>query len=377
MKPQLPYFTTKTAQGSTFCNRVEERAHLKRNIEKGHHSVIVAPRRYGKTSLVCQTLQEMKVDYTMIDLFCTVYANAICEKIVKGVSQLVRTMVPFTEKALQFVETCFKNAYVTIKAGKIEIRVESSKPTFNPVTQILDILEGLEKLAAKNNKRVVVFIDEFQDLLKADYPDEIQAAIRSLAQKSQYICFIFSGSSRYMLKKIFEDRNQPLYMLCNTIQLERIADQDFKLHMQKAAKSKWKKELPEPVMHQILTLSELHPYYFNLLCDKLWEGDKSPNEKEVEKVWQLCLAEQKDKLISDLESLNSNRMKVLSTIALLGEVKEPNSKLFMDKVNLPLSSIQKALTYLIDYDYVYVTKENIVKLIDPLLMKFLREKLGE
>ncbi len=375
MTPENVYFTTKTAYGRAFCNRLKERDKLKSNIKKGQHTVVVAPRRYGKTSLVCQVLEESKVDHAVVDLFCTIYADAVCEKLIDGVSDLINKLMPFSTKTIHFIEQCFKSAFVAIKAGKIEIKVEFSKPKFDPVAGIIDVLTGLEKIASKQNKRVVIFIDEFQDLLKADNSDQIQAALRSVAQKAKYLCFVFSGSSRYMLKKIFDDRNQPLYMLCHKIQLERINEVDFTKHIQTAAKEKWKKQLPTNTIKTIFAVSELHPYYVNLLCYKLWSQKNLPTERAVFIAWDDCLQGQQHKLIADLEYLNANRIKVLNMVALLDEVAEPNSKNFIDKVGIPLSSIQNSVSYLLDQDYLMTSQSKSITLVDPLLKKFICERV--
>ena len=371
-------FTTKIATGSRFCNREAERAQLSRNIEKGEHTVIVAPRRFGKTSLVCQTLHEMKIDCTKIDLFCVVYASTVCEKITKGVSELVKSLVPFTTKALTSIENCFKHINIILKSGKIELQANLSKNKESPIEQIIDVLSGLEKIAKQQKKRVVVFIDEFQDMLKTDQSNEIQAAIRGVAQHCEYVSFVFSGSSRNMLKKIFEDRNQPLYMLCQKIHLKKIPADDFTQHIQKLAKKKWKKIIENNVIDKILYLTQCHPYYLNVLCDQVWESsDKFPTINTVNKGWDVCLSEQKDKLIADLEPLNTSRIKVLTTIANRVTVAAPTGKEFVDEAGLALATVQKTVQYLLEHDYIYEdekTKE--IQLIDPLLQRFIKESIS-
>ncbi|MCK4608272.1 MAG: hypothetical protein KAT71_02215 [Gammaproteobacteria bacterium] len=365
-----------TAYKSTFCNRVLEREHLKKNIAKGKHTVIVAPRRYGKTSLACQVLSEIEGTYAEIDLFCAVSAKSICDKIAKGVSVLIRQILPFTEKTMHLLGACFKSSVISVVAGQLEIKVEFAKPAINPVDEMVNLLSGLEQIAKKQKKRIVLFLDEFQDLLKVDQSSEIQAAIRSVAQKAEYLMFIFSGSSRHMLKKIFDDRGQPLYMLCDKIDLKRIGADHFKAHIQKAAQKKWANEIPADMAQHILTITELHPYYVNLLCDKLWDNDDMPTTIEtVEAVWNECLIGYKDKLIADLEPLNTNKMKVLNGFALLDKVREPNSKYFLDTVGLSLGSAQKAIAYLMQHDYIYKTEARDVMLVDPLLKKFITGKI--
>lgn len=369
---QTSYFTTKVATDSSFCNRHQENKALQANIRKNQHTVVVAPRRYGKTSLVGHTLNQTKLPYARVDLFCVVYEEDICRKVAKGISKLVRQIASFSEKTLTLLEQCFKSAYVALNGGHLEIKVEFGKTVADPIQQLEDLLEGLELLAQKNRQPVILFFDEFQDVLKTDESNKIQAAIRAVAQHSKYVTYIFSGSSRMMLNKIFDDKNQPLYMLCHKIILDRIAPEHFTLHIQTAAKKKWKTTLSDDLVATILSLTEAHPYYVNLLCDLLWELDQKPAMSEINATWDQALADHKGKIIADLEPLNANRIKVLVTTALLGHVTEPNSKLFLDKVKLPLSSTQNAVKYLMDYDYLYESEQGLA-LVDPLMKKFIRE----
>lgn len=367
------YFTTKVATDLSFYDQEEESRLLSSNIHKNQHTVVVAPRRYGKTSLIINTLNTIALPSACVDLFCVVYEEDICRKVAKAISKLIREMTSFSEKTLKLIEQCFKSAYIGFKAEQIELRIEFSKSSQSSITQLEDLLEGLEKLAKKHKQPVVLFFDEFQDVLKMDETNKIQAAIRAVAQHSKFVTYVFSGSSLKMLNKIFDDKNQPLYMLCHKIILNRIAEPFLREHIQLAAKTRWKSQLDESLIAMILSFTELHPYYLNLLCDKLWELDSKPKMSDVERFWNEALTENQGKIIADLEQLNSNRIKVLTTIALLGIVNEPNSRVFLDKVKLPLASTQNAVQYLLNQDYLYEEQAGL-KLVDPLLRKFIVER---
>ncbi len=262
-----------------------------------------------------------------------VYEEDVCNKVAKAVSSLVREITTFSEKSLKTLEQCFKTASIGFKAGHLEIKLELEKVSKEPVQQLEDLLDGLEKLAEKHKKSLVLFFDEFQDVLKVDETNKIQAAIRAVAQHSKYVTYIFSGSSRMMLNKIFDDKNQPLYMLCDKIILKRIEASHFKMHIQKAAQKKWKTNLSDALLASIFLKTECHSYYINMLCNKLWDNEQTPTEQDIEKSWDTALFENKGKIIADLESLNSSRMKVITMVALMEKVNEPIAKLFLIKLN--------------------------------------------
>ena len=252
------YFTSKVATNTSFCNRTEEQDSIIASLQKNQHLVIVAPRRYGKTSLVINTLSRQNSIFARIDLFCMVYENEICHKVAQSVSKLIRQITPFTTKSLEIIGQCFKLASIAIKSGKMEIKVELDKTTADPTASLEDLLEGLEKLAKKQKKHVVLFFDEFQDVLKTESSNKIQAAIRAIAQHSHYVTYIFSGSSRAMLNKIFDDKKQPLYMLCKKIILNRIDQSHFSEHITNAFLKRFKKKMSNAFIHTILEKTECH-----------------------------------------------------------------------------------------------------------------------
>ena len=79
----MKYFSPKIATNEVFFNREQERSALIHSIRNNEHSV-VAPRRYGKTSLVMQALKEINLPFSKIDLFCVVYEEEVTRKIARG-----------------------------------------------------------------------------------------------------------------------------------------------------------------------------------------------------------------------------------------------------------------------------------------------------
>ena len=366
----MKYFTTKVAGSGAFCGRDKERHILKRYIEDNEHCVVVAPRRYGKTSLIMRVIEETGTCCGQVDLFCVVYEEEVMRKLAKGVSQIAQGLMSRTEKTLSFLEKTFKSAKIGIHAGSLDISVEMLK-TQTLSEQVEDLLLGLEQVAKKAQKKVVMFIDEFQDILKVECSLTIQAAIRSVAQHSKFVTYIFSGSSRVMLEKIFDDASQPLYMMCHKLSLHRIGAPFFEHHIQKASESTWGQPITNEALEKIITLTECHTYYVNLLCADLMVLDVPPDQGMVEEVWYELLQSHRGKIISELEKLSPNRIKVLTNIALLKEVNEPNSRRFLNEVKISLSSAQASIQYLLENDYIYETLSGALRLLDPLMRTFI------
>ena len=83
------YFPRGIASGDAFCNRKTERNRLIANIKAQQHTLIMSPRRYGKTSLVKYAVTEAKVLFGEADLFVAVDAKRIEQQILSGIKKII------------------------------------------------------------------------------------------------------------------------------------------------------------------------------------------------------------------------------------------------------------------------------------------------
>src|SRR5579872_987989 len=102
------YFPEGIALGDAFINRENERKLLFNRIKSNKHSVLIAPRRYGKTSLVMKVATEMKIPYCSIDLLAAYNEEYVRDHIVNKVSQLVFELLPGISKAKESLINIFK-----------------------------------------------------------------------------------------------------------------------------------------------------------------------------------------------------------------------------------------------------------------------------
>lgn len=387
MLPSLiDYFPSKLAKAPRFCNRKEERKLLSNNIQLGRHTVLVSPRRYGKSSLVHQVVLDMRLPCAAIDLFLAHDSKAITKRMLNGISSVISHIMPLSQKALTITQSFFSHFKVVIEASGFSLQFAQNSG-FDPVEQIFDSLKSLAKLAESRQKKVLLFLDEFQDIANADNSKSIQGAIRNIAQDTSNLIFVFSGSTRHLLLELFDDKNKPLYMLCDKILLDRMSSEDYKPYIQDAALDKWGKPLDDLTLNRILTLAELHPFYVNLLCNELWRDKNDsdnipPNLDDAMKAWIVCYETEERRLISELEKLTANQQDILKTIAQTPS-SEPGGQRFLAKTGLSLSSVRLGIKALLDKDMIYrVKKEDAVipglvknqyRVLDPLLAYTLRK----
>jgi AAA+ ATPase superfamily predicted ATPase len=376
------YFPSKLAKGDRFCNRLKEKEMLRRNIELARHTVLVAPRRYGKSSLVHQVLSQVELPYADIDLFLAHNDQAIVRRILDGLAGLFSQIMPLSQKAMVALQKYFSHIQVGLMASGFSLQaIHTSGGGLDVVEQIYEALKGLAELAKQENKKIVIFIDEFQDIENAESSRSIQGAIRNVAQNTDHLVFIFSGSARHLLLQLFDERSQPLYLLCDKMNLDRMTSQHYEPYVQEAVISKWGRKLEPEAFKKMMLLTELHPFYVNMLGNELLQSEIFPGDTEVLASWVRCVSNEKRRVVSQLDALTLNQLKVLKTLS-FNPIMEPYAHDFLVSVGLSVSSVKASLKALLEKDLVFqVTfedelvssfKRHQYRVLDPLLSFSLR-----
>jgi AAA+ ATPase superfamily predicted ATPase len=376
------YFPLKLAKDQRFCNRVTEQEILKRNISLARHTVMVAPRRYGKSSLVHKVIFDLTLPHANIDLFLAHNDAAVTRRILDGIGSVLSQIMPLTQKAVSTLQKYFPNIRIGLIAGGFSLEATHETQSIGAVEQIYDTLKVLNTIAIKENKKVIIFIDEFQDVQNAESARSIQGALRSIAQDTDHLMFIFSGSSRSLLLQLFDDKAKPLYMLCDKINLGRMSSRDYEPYIQEAALKKWKDALSPDSFRRILLLTELHPFYVNLLCNEVFTYKKLPHERQVDEAWRRCCENEVRRLIAELENLTLNQQKALKALAVEATI-EPYSHKFANAAGVSVSSLQACFDFFLEKDLVYrvLVEDELLdsikigqyRVLDPLLAYSLRQ----
>lgn len=234
-------------------------------------------------------------------------------------------------------------------------------------------MEHLHELAKTRNTKVILYLDEFQVVGQVCKNYTIEAAVREIAQKSEFISFVFSGSDRHLIEQLFNDKKRPFYHLCDTITLKRISASDYIKHLKKAAMHQWNTELPETAMDRILHHTERHAYYFNKLSSLLWLQDALPSADDVTSTWMSFVSENKSLIERELALLTVNQRRMLLQLAEHDAVKEPFGKAFLADSKLSGSTASMVMKVLIERDYVFVDENGRYRLLDPLMKSVLAD----
>jgi AAA+ ATPase superfamily predicted ATPase len=365
-------FPAGIASDRAFCNRKAERRLLAENIKGLNHTVIVAPRRYGKSSLAHFVLQEQKISYAWIDLLTVSSLAEVMGKISKGVSELVFQQVSDIKKVQLQIQKFFQSLNPEITLGLMGQSITLYLNTEQP-TAIEEVLISLDQYLHHLGKKAVIVFDEFQQLSEFHDNIKLEGMIRHAVERSQAITYIFSGSNRHLLSEMFSSSVRPLYRLCQMLNIERIQEAEYWAFLKKAALGKWNEYLSQSAFEKIIFFTECHSFYMNALCNKLWKQVSLPDEKAVIVAWEEYVMTHKSIIVSDLIGLSLNQKKLVSVLA-QEATQEVFSKNFVMKTNLSVSSIRQALDVLLKKDIVYQSEEGLYQVLDPGIKYYLLKK---
>ncbi len=371
MAPIETYFPTGIVTGEAFCNRQKERDYLKRRSEQNAHVVLMSPRRYGKSSLIAQFTYDQDAPCISVDLLPATSGKYVKNAIVDAVAQLLDRIMPKPTASKQKIMSYFARMDPVIELSAFGQKLKLNPQEKTPEETIMKLLMQLDEAAKFLEKRIIFVIDEFQQIATLEDSHSLEASIRHAVERSKYVFYIFSGSNRTLLEEMFKNKDRPLYHLCDEMKLGRISKEQYIPFIEKAAKKRWKKGLPNESIERMLYLTERHPYYLNRLCRMLWDAEAPPDADNIETTWLQYVEAQKIDWVSEtISQLTANQITVLVGLAQFSE-KETMSKGFAGKLEMALSSIQRTMHSLLRKDFIYKDEDRYYQILNPVIKTIL------
>lgn len=359
------------AKGQAFLGREQEIKRLTNNLKSGQHTLLLSPRRYGKTSLSTETICKIGWPCASVDLFLAVDTRDTIVKIIQGIEGLIEQLseqpTQWLKPLMDFFNKANKVWQISFSGVKLELKPNDQ---YNMADNLLDGLKALEHILSVKKQKAILFIDEFQEICKVPDGKGIEGAIRHFAQSSQYLVFIFSGSNRHLLSNLFGNRSRPLYALCDWMALERLPSKLYKTYLNKLAKKTWGQKLSDDTFSHIILLAECHPEATYALCGKIWQSHENqktpPTTKDIEQCWSQHLKERLRQTRLNLEPLSKGQLRVLILIA--ENYNQPISgKEAQKRLDLTSSSISTALKELEKEDLIEGAEPHRYRVIDPVI----------
>ena len=257
-----------------FADREDELAELTRDIRNGQDVVILAPRRYGKSSLVWQATQQLvskRVLVAQVDLMTTPTKERLAEKLAETIYENVASVLERArEKALAPFRGLQVQPTVTVNPedGSFSFSFSLTHRPEAIEATLERLLELPAELAASKKRRVALIMDEFQEIVRID-PD-LPRLLRSVFQQQPEVAHLYLGSRRHIMERIFNDENEPFWRSAKAIELDTIPPEPFAEFLVRRFRQSGKKVDPRAI-DALLARTHGHPYATQELSYFLWE----------------------------------------------------------------------------------------------------------
>jgi hypothetical protein len=349
-----------------FTNREAELNRLKSNFRNGINSIIISPRRWGKSSLVEKVISELhsenkEIIPVMLDLFTINSEKEFYEKyskeIIKATSKGVKEWLNEAKSFFKIVVPKFH--YSPLPEQDFSLSLDWNKN--DNYTE--DVLDLPERIAVKKNVKIVICIDEFQNLAQISNFPFLEKKLRSVWQKHKNTTYCLYGSKRHMMTDLFNSSSKPFYRFGDILFLDKILKEKWITFITKSFILTGKK-ITTDAADEIPELMQCHPWYVQQLSHFTWElTEKVASKKEVAKALDLLIRTNSPLYIRDCENVSNTQLNLLKAIA-SGETQLMSFDV-MQKFNLGTPrNVTKNRNVLYKNDFIDIDRKNIL-FIDP------------
>ena len=228
MATDNPFVFGKAAEGSYFTDRQEDAKRLTANLTHGINTILISPRRWGKTSLVKKVIAEIdhpEIKTVFLDIFqCKSeweFYRAFATAVIKQTASKLEEWVEMAKTFLANISPKFTFGPDPMTDFSISFEWDKKNDT------ILDVLQLPEKIAQRRGIRLLVCLDEFQQM--AEFADSVtfQKKLRSVWQHQQHVTYCIFGSKKHLLENIFNDKSMPFYKFGDLMFLKKIPTDEW------------------------------------------------------------------------------------------------------------------------------------------------------
>lgn len=345
---KAPFIYGKIVLGNSFTNRKNEINQLIDRFLSGTNTIMISPRRWGKSSLVLMTSERIKqndkkTQTVLLDLYNIRteedFYKRLTEEVLKTTSNTLEDIATHLKQF--FKQWVPRISFSADDQNEYKIGLEWQEIKKKP-DEVLDLAE---KIAKSKNIRIIICIDEFQNISFFEDPLAFQKKLRSHWQRHKSVTYCLYGSKRHMLTEVFSSSSMPFYKFGDIIFLDKIGKKDWIKFIVRQYNDTGKKITNQDAGY-IAEMVDCHPYYVQQLAQICWlRSEKETDTPIIEESFESLMLQLSLLFQGLVESLTNTQINFLK--ALIDKVEHLSSKETIHKYKLGTSAnvmiIKKAL----------------------------------
>jgi uncharacterized protein len=308
-----PFRYSEPLPAGELLDRDAEAGLLLEGARSGNNSRLVAPRRYGKTSLLGRVVEEVRSSgwaAVYVDFFGVLTLDDIARRIEWAYAEQLQGRAATWFAGVRRI----LRPTLQLGGGGLPARVEVAvDPQAEP--PLLERLALPARLFERHGTRTLVVFDEFQDILATK--ERADAVIRSEIQHhGDAASYVFAGSHLGMMRELFSNRRRAFYGQAGPVDLPPLRSDDIAEHLAERFQAGGRRI--GKALGPLLDSARGHPQRTMLLAHVLWELTPEGEEATTE-IWLSAFDEVmhhvRDELRAAWSALPTSQRRVLTAIA--------------------------------------------------------------
>ena len=278
--------------GDNFTDRIRETKRLKLNFENGMNTILISPRRMGKTSLVKKVMAEMNapsVKPVYMDIydcrseydFLNRFASVLMKETASRTDQILDNIKRF------LIRVSPKISFSPEPMSEVSLSLGITPKEYQPE----EILNLPEVIAKEKGIHLVVCIDEFQQI--GELPDTlaVQKRMRGIWQHQEHATYCLFGSKKHLMTNLFQNKRMPFYQFGEMMYLDCIPTKDWVLYITSRFE-KYGKHLSNEMAERICkTVDNYSSYVQQLSWNLLAETNGTATEDDFKNAVDALIAQ--------------------------------------------------------------------------------------
>lgn len=261
-----PFVFGISVDSSHFIGRENEIERLSANFRYGVNTIMISPRRIGKTSLVkhvSKFVENKEIKIVHLDIFScrteydflNMFAASLIQQTASHVDEWRQSIRDFLSRV---------SPKITLSPDptqEFSISLGITPKSYKPE----EILNLPELIAEKKGYHIIICIDEFQQI--GDFPDSltVQKRMRTVWQHQGNVSYCLYGSKKNMMSSLFQQRSKPFYKFGQIMSLDVIPTETWVPYICSRFESEGK-TISEDFAAQICSMVRNHSSYVQELA---------------------------------------------------------------------------------------------------------------
>lgn len=361
-----PFNYGSTVSNQSFTNREAEIKKLTSNLLGGINTIIISPRRWGKSSLVEKVTTEIaakekNIRVVLIDLFSLGSEEEFLEVLAR---EVIKASTPKWQEWLSGGKALFQTLIPKFSVG-LDPNTDFSlsfdwKELKKSSDEVLNLAENIGK---ERNIRFIICLDEFQNLNSFGNSAALEKKLRASWQRHKNVTYCLYGSKRPMMTEIFNNSEKPFYRFGDLMLLPKIEEEKWKQFIV-AGFRKTDKQIDQEAAAAIPKLMKNHSWYVQQLAHYTWnQTDRIATIQEVNAALAELINTNSPLYQREVEFISNTQLNLLKAIC-HGETKLTSAKVMQQFLLGTPRNVSKNKTILKNSDMINEEK-GVCEFLDP------------